>query len=87
MPGFINLAYYNKKDWSRFVEVIDDRHVMHERWEEWFEEFKRTKKLLEAEGFVVHVITVDIDELIRYCFQKGIKIDGKARSKFVVEQG
>ena len=79
----INLAYYNKKDWKRFVESIDDRNSMHNTWKEWHEAFLKTKKRLILEGFTVIDFVVDIDELINYCKIRGIKNDGKARSQFV----
>jgi hypothetical protein len=31
----INLAYYKKEDWDRFLTTIDDRDSMHKTWEEW----------------------------------------------------
>ena len=79
----INIAYYNKKDWKRFVESIDDRDSMHDTWKEWHKAFLKTKKGLILEGFTVIDFVVDIDELINYCKMRGIKNDGNARSQFV----
>jgi hypothetical protein len=78
----INLAYYHKKDWSRFLEIIDDRDDQHENWEDWYNDFKRIKKKLIRQGFTVYEYPVNLDELIVYCKSLGIKIDGKARSSF-----
>ena len=79
----INIAYYNKKDWKRFVDSIDDRDSMHATWKEWHKAFLKTKKRLILEGFTVIDFVVDIDELINYCKMRGVKNDGKARSQFV----
>jgi hypothetical protein len=82
MAFVINLAYYHKKDWPRFLEIIDDRASQHENWEDWYKDFKKWKKNLIREGYTVNEYPVNLDELIVYCNSLGIKIDGKARSSF-----
>lgn len=79
----IKLAYYRKKDWKRFVKIIDDREKMHDIWYDWHKDFERAKRDLTNQGFEVVDIIIDLDELIEYCRQRGIKNDGKARSQFV----
>ena len=86
MAGGVRLAYYQKKDWDRFLEVIDDRDRMPDTWEEWHKEYLKVKSTLLAQGIVVIDFVVDIDELIIHCAMKGIKNDGKARSKFVLDR-
>lgn len=41
-----NIAYYNEKDWERFLESIDDRDSMHDTWEDWHKAYLKTKKEL-----------------------------------------
>ena len=79
----IKLAYYRKKDWKRFIKIIDDRESMHDTWNEWHKAFLKAKKDLISLGFEVEDIEIDLDELINYCKKRGIKNDGKARSQFV----
>ena len=81
----INVAYYRKKDWKRFTEIIDDRESMHKSWEEWHKAFLKTVNFLTLQGFKVTKVEVDLDKLIDYCAVRGIKNDGKARSKFTQE--
>ena len=82
----INLAYYEKRDWKRFLESIDDRNSMHDTWKEWNKAYLKTKKELISQGFVVADFVVDIDELINYCKMRGIMNDGKARSQFIIKR-
>lgn len=79
----VKLAYYSKKDWKRFVKIIDDRESMHDTWHDWNKAFEKTKGDLINQGLKVLDIVVDLDELIEYCRQRSIKIDGSARSQFV----
>ncbi len=82
----VNLAYYKKRDWKRFIDSIDDRESMHATWEDWHKAYLKTKIKLTSQGFVVKDFVVDINELINYCKIRGIKNDGKARSQFVTNR-
>jgi len=79
----VKLAYYRKEDWDRFIDMIDDRESMHDTWNDWDIAFKKAKKHLISQGFEVLDVIVDLNELSNYCFVKGLRNDGYARSKFV----
>ena len=79
----VKLAYYQKKDWKRFINMIDDRESMHDTWHDWHKAFEKTKRGLIKQGFEVIDIVVDLDELTAYCKLRGIKNDGGTRSQFV----
>ena len=79
----VKLAYYRKKDWKRFLKIIDDRESMHDTWNEWHQDFLKLKKELTSKGLEVLEIEIDLNELTNYCKLRGIRNDGKARSQFV----
>lgn len=77
------MAFYQPEDWNRLIFIVDDKEVFHDTWEQWHEQYLIAKRHLESDGIKVNDVSIVIDELIRFCFQKGIKNDGKARSQFV----
>lgn len=80
----VKLAYYREEDWKRFIDLADDeRESLHDNWKDWHKSFLKVKKGLISQGFDVVDIEIDLDELIIFCKIRGIKNDGKARSKFV----
>ncbi len=79
----IKMAYYRKKDWKRFLKMIDDRESMHETWDDWHKGYMNARKLLASEGFEIFDVVIDLSELADYCKTRGIKNDGNARSRFV----
>lgn len=79
----IKMAYYRKKDWKRFLKMIDDRESMHETWDDWHKDYMNARKSLASKGFEVFDVVIDLNELTNYCKSKGIKNDGNARSQFV----
>ncbi len=83
MKTVINLASYRKEDWNRFKESADDKEKLHDTWDEWRKSFMNTKVSLESEGFNVREVILDIDDLIQFCRQNGLKNDGSTRSQYV----
>lgn len=79
----VRLAYYKEEDWTRFLDMIDDSASMHKKWKDWQGAYQKTKKDLADHGFFVVDTVVDIDALAAYCSARGIKNDGKARSRYV----
>lgn len=82
----MNLAYYRKKDWKKFLELIDDRESMHDTWQEWHKSYQKTKLGLTSQGLTVNDYVVDLNELKKYCSTRGMRIDGKARSQYVSDR-
>jgi hypothetical protein len=82
---YVKLAYYRPEDWARLLSIIEDKETFHDTWEEWHKQYQSAKKQLEAQGIKTKDAVVNIDDLISFCFQKGIRNDGKARSTFVAQ--
>ena len=78
----VKLAYYRQSDWEKLLRSVADRNAMHDTWEEWHQEYRRIKKEIKAQGFVVHEMTNDIDALNVYCLERGLKNDGRTRSQY-----
>lgn len=79
----VNLAFYRKEDWNKFLSIIDDRDSMFDTWTEWHKSYLRTKKELSDNGFKVNDFEVDIEKLDKYCQENRLKNNGKTRSQFV----
>lgn len=79
----VNLAFYRKKDWRKFLSMIDDRESMFDTWKEWHNSYLRTKKELSTNGLKVNDVQVDLKELDHYCRENGLKNNGRTRSQFV----
>ncbi|HRK54269.1 MAG TPA: hypothetical protein PK185_10160 [Cyclobacteriaceae bacterium] len=49
------------------------------------EDWSRLLSIVESEMLKVNDVVISIDDLISFCFQNGVKNDGKARSRFVAQ--
>ena len=79
----VNLAFYRKKDWKKFLSMIDDKDRMFDTWKEWHKAYLKTKKELSTKGFKINDVEVDLAKLDKYCQEYGLKNIGKTRSQFV----
>lgn len=79
----VNLAFYRKKDWRKFLSIIDDKDTMFETWKEWYKSYLKTKKELSNFGIKVNDVQINLAELELYCRNNGFKNDGQTRSQFV----
>ena len=82
----VGVAIYSKKGYERLLELSDNRADMNETWLEWRKKTQEMKQSMRTLGVIVRDVRVDIDELVRYCRQKGIPNDGAARAQFVQEK-
>lgn len=82
----VNIGYYKKEDWNRYKEIMEDKGKLHDSWYAWNMDFKKAKKKLRKQGIRVNEVIVNLDELVKFCKEKELIIDGKARSMFVQQK-
>ncbi len=79
----IKIGYYNREDWDRFINIIDDKESMHSNWEDWNQAFNKLKAELANSGFEISEVVVDMEKLIEYCKGNRLKNTGATRSQFI----
>lgn len=81
--GVISISEYRQEDYQRIRELSVDRDEMHETWKEWEAGKKKGVKKFKKMGVRLVDVLVLPDELEKYCQERNVPIDGKARSQFV----
>lgn len=82
----IGLAWYRPEQWKLLREVSADVEDLEETHSEWMAEANKTLTILKEEGVSFVKVDVDVEELANWCCEKGVKVDGAARSEFVVHK-
>ncbi|MEO5947321.1 MAG: hypothetical protein ABIP79_10940 [Chitinophagaceae bacterium] len=85
MIEIINIAYYRKEDWKRFVESVDDKESLHDTWEDWHLSFIKAKINLSIYDYIIKEVIIDVDKLKDYCRKKGLKNTSSTRAQYVLE--
>ena len=76
------IAWYRPEQWQRLREVSADGQELEQTHAEWLAVATKTLTDLEREGFSVRKVDVDLEELLTWCGQKGMPVDGRARASF-----
>lgn len=82
----IGLAWYRPDQWRRLRVLATDKDGFHDNYEDWVREGLRVIETTKEKGQRSIKVDVDVEELKRWCQDKGLQLDGKARSEFVVER-
>jgi hypothetical protein len=78
------VAWYRREQWERLLEIASDREQLEDTFDEWQELAEETLRKLTKEGLTPRKVEVDVEELLKWCQEQGLPVDGKARSQFAV---
>ena len=78
----LGVAWYRRQQWDRLREISADKDTLEETYDEWKANAESRIPDLERDGYVLHKVDIDVDELLRWCDSQGCPVDGEARSLF-----
>ena len=73
--------FRDREHYERCKKAFPDRASMLS-YEDWFERAEKMLKQLRDQGTVVHLIELDLDELMAWCRSRGVEPDVQARNTF-----
>src|SRR5687767_7882637 len=82
----VGIAWYRPKQWQRVREISADADDLHDSYLEWLQSAEETLKELRSRGLRVEKVDVHSEELILWCNERDLEINGEARSRYVAER-
>lgn len=79
------IAYYQKKDWEKFLKTADDRVDMEDTWEEWKDNYDKQTAIFKKKKIVFEPVELDIKKMVKYVKKRKIKNNSSNRSSYVAE--
>ena len=79
------IAWYRPEQWSRLLEVSDDRDDLEATFAEWERLAEEKFRALQAEGMNIEKVVVDIDDHLAWCKSRKLSVDDSARSHYVAD--
>ena len=79
------VAWYSSTQWQQLREVAADPERLENTYQEWLAVADQVWKKIEASGVALVKVPVDVSELTKWCRERDIPIDGKARAQYVGE--
>jgi hypothetical protein len=80
------IAWYRRGQWFLLKQSAVDSDIIEDTYEEWEEEAEKAVQKLIASGLQPYKVDVDVFELEKWCTEKGLPNDSKARSRFAAER-
>ncbi len=78
----IGVAWYCREEWGRLLAVSVDRERMEETYDEWMRSARRTLLEMKGQGAHVEKVDVGVDELVKWCRDRNVSVNGEARANF-----
>ena len=82
----VAFVWYRPEQWQRIRETAADAEELEMSYSEWLQVAEERFKEVQSAGFQVEKVDVDSEELIRWCNERGLESNGKARSKYAAEK-
>lgn len=83
MESNIGIGEYRKEDYQEIFILSEDKDNMEETWEDWKANKNRTNKKFQNMGLKTIDIIVSPKELVNYCRENGLIINGKSKAQFI----
>jgi hypothetical protein len=80
------IAWYRADQWDRLREISADRDQLDETYAEWVVKAQGVLDHLAGEGLSIDKVEIDLDDLQRWCAERGIPINGQARASYAAEK-
>lgn len=76
------IAWYKRADYSRILEIMDDREVFSPTFDKWQSKAEDTERQMKARGFVVVRAHIDPEHFAAWCAANDLNVDAKARTRW-----
>ena len=82
----VGIAWYRSKQWQRVRDISTDADDLEDTYDDWLRLAEQKLAELTAAGVRVEKVDVDSEELIVWCNERGLEINGHARSSYTAEK-
>ncbi len=79
----VGVGWYRENQWDLLLKHAADRDELEATYGEWLEVARKGLDSLTKMGVQFEKIPIDVEELIRWCQEKGCAVDGSSRSEFI----
>jgi hypothetical protein len=78
----VGIAWYRPNQWQRIRDISTDADNFEDTYEEWLHLAEQRAGELAATGLRAEKVDIDSEQLVYWCNERGIEINGQARSSY-----
>lgn len=82
----VGIAWYRKDQWDELLRVSEDRSKLEASYGEWLFEAQTVSRRLRDRGLEVRRVDVDVEDLVRWCRERGTHVTAQSRASYVAEK-
>ena len=82
----VGVGWYRPEQWSLLRAIAADPERLEDSYDEWVAMATKSMQDLAAKGVPTIKVDVEVRELVAWCQQRQLELDGKARASFVAER-
>ena len=84
-PVVVGLAWFDRKQWKRLTEAVEDRNELDHTYEQWQQRALDAVRMIERQGQKVEKVHVEVESLVSWCKEKGVPVNSKSRAEYVTQ--
>lgn len=77
------VSWFQPEQWERLLEISEDCDQLGDTYEEWRKNASMAFEELKSEGQNVKKVKMDLEQLVYWCNEHNLPINGKSRSQYV----
>ena len=77
-----SIAWYKPEQWSRLLDISADRDDLEQTYGEWQLQAEKALADLAKRGGYPEKVVVDTEELLAWCNERGLPVNGESRSRY-----
>ena len=82
----LGVGWYRPEQWALLLAESVDRDELESTHAEWLAQAERSLARIRAAGLKPIKIDIDVEDLIAWCANQGIPLDGNARSQYIADR-
>ena len=81
----VGLAWFDRKQWQRLTEAIEDRTELDKTYEQWERGAHDAVRMIERQGQIAEKVHVEVESLVSWCNEKGLPVNRTSRAEYVAK--
>jgi hypothetical protein len=78
----IALPWYERSDYTRILEIMEDREFFNESFDQWLSGARQAETELAASGRITVRAHIEPEAFVAWCALHGLKVDDHARDRW-----
>jgi len=79
----VGFAWFDRQQWHRLTEVVDDRNELDDTFEQWERSALDALRTLERSRQRAEKVHIDVEAFVSWCKGKGLPVNGPSRAEYV----